>query len=150
MCKNLLKLSFVFIFVCFLNGCLIYRTSSTITMTDPTITSQLEPTQESVRIITKNVPKEKYQTLGFVEAKVCKRFWFTTRPKQERVDALLKKKAASVGADALVKVKYEKIKPKWSIRFIPFVALFRTDLNGGINGVGVAVKTNVPVKQEQQ
>ena len=85
-------------------GCATWATSSATLQVDKTA---LAPATDPSRIIvSKDDLSRPYQVLGDISAAVHKTTVFNRDPTREDVDAKLRQKAAQIGADALIFVRY--------------------------------------------
>jgi hypothetical protein len=90
-------------------GCASYRVSSNIESAPPSATAARQ-----VLITESNVPNRKYTELGPVEVSVQKLTLFHPNPTKERADEALVEKARSIGADAVINVKYSSGVGLWT------------------------------------
>lgn len=85
-----------------LTGCAAYRVDSNID------TPQAPPTASTANVlITEGIPSVKYREIGPVEVSVKKLTIFHKDPTREQANEALTEKARAIGADAVIKVKYE-------------------------------------------
>ena len=89
-----------------LSGCAAYRTSSNIE--EAAAGSQTGQPQKDIQILTSGeVFSKKYQELQRIEISIKKLTAFHADPTREMANAELKKKAAQIGADAVINVQYQ-------------------------------------------
>ena len=89
-----------------LSGCAAYRTSSNIE--DAVAGVQAVQPEKDVPIFTSGeVFNRKYQELQRIEISIKKLTAFHADPTREMANAELKKKAAQIGADAVINVQYQ-------------------------------------------
>lgn len=89
-----------------LSGCAAYRTSSNIEEAAAGI--QTGQPQKDIQILTSGeVFSKKYQELQRIEISIKKLTAFHADPTREMANAELKKKAAQIGADAVINVQYQ-------------------------------------------
>ncbi len=83
------------------------RTSASVEPTANRTPAKLaEKSPDSVIISEKDITNKRYESLGDIEVTVSKWTIFDSDPTKEKVAAALKEKAASMGADAVVLVRY--------------------------------------------
>lgn len=89
-----------------LSGCAAYRTSSNIE--EAAAGSQAVQTEKDIPIFTSGeVFSKKYRELQRIEISIKKLTAFHADPTREMANAELKKKAAQIGADAVINVQYQ-------------------------------------------
>lgn len=103
------SISIVF-FAVALTGCASTWSSSNVDNASSTSTEvALAPTDENEVIITdKDITDRKYEVLGDISVNVNKTTVFNANPTEEMVNEKLKEKAATLGANAVVLVRYGK------------------------------------------
>ena len=85
------------------SGCATYRTSSNITSSaNPVISGNTK-----VLISEDSLPNRKYKVIGPIEVSVKKRSALDKDPTKEQANEVLIEKARTIGADAVINVKYE-------------------------------------------
>lgn len=98
-----------------LGACSGYRSSTDIgpaagTSAEPRSRATAAAKDPATIIITKqDITNRPYDVLADIEASVSKRDIFTADPTPENVDAVLRKRAAEIGADAVIFVRYGSI-----------------------------------------
>lgn len=85
-----------------LSGCASYRVSSNV---EPAAALSARPTEE-VLITEESLPLRAYRLIGPLEVSVKKLTVFHKDPTKEQADAALREKAAGMGADAVMEVRY--------------------------------------------
>lgn len=96
--KRMARFCQVALVVVLLAGCSSWKSSDS---------AELTTTQSRVEITTGDINTHEYETLGEISASAVRDGWFQSNPSREKVDAELKRKAAAVGADAVIFVRYD-------------------------------------------
>lgn len=85
-----------------MSGCSSYRVSSNVQSAEAVAPSQIK----QVMITEKTLPEGTYSLIGPLDVSVKKLTVFHKDPTQEQADIELRKKAAGMGADAVMEVRY--------------------------------------------
>ena len=93
----------VILAVATLSGCASYRTNSDLSFSQ----TERAPSTQGVLIAIDSLPGRQYTVCGSVEATVKKLTIFHPNPTKKQANAVLAKKARRLGANAVIKVKYE-------------------------------------------
>jgi len=102
--KNSISSVSVLLIVATLSGCSAYRTSSSISAEHPET-----PLPASTRVLVREsgLPDKKYKEIGEIDVSVKKLTIFHADPTKEQANEVLRETARSIGADAVINVKYD-------------------------------------------
>jgi hypothetical protein len=87
------------------SGCASYRTDSNISNAEPPVSST---TPEPILIAEDALPGRKYKALGPIEVSIKKLTVFHRDPTKDQADEALSEKARTIGANAIINVRYQR------------------------------------------
>lgn len=104
---NLFRCAALLVITLALQGCGTYSTASvTEAPNAPQITGEMHKTSAQIMLTTHDIVDRKYKTLGDISVTVRKDSLFADDPTEAKVNDALKEKAADMGADAVILVRY--------------------------------------------
>lgn len=102
--KKSVSIFSVLVIAATLSGCAAYRTSSSISAEHPEASL---PVSTNVLIRESGLPGNQYKKIGEIDVSVKKLTIFHADPTKEQANEVLRETARSIGADAVINVKYD-------------------------------------------